>query len=366
MKIEKQIESGENRYRTGEESLISRLRKKLLDSTEWYKKLGNREREEEEKLEKETEHFKNRAWKNWREKKKRRNRKSRVRLEEKIKEKIEEGKDTEIKGVLFVPHTLKSELAKRIRKKLGDLENISCLRIKVVERAGEKVVDVLHKSNPWDDTSCMREDCLFCYGNNEKMIGKCKQRGVVYETLCMICERKKKKEEDKIVGSEITVEEKTGEKRKRDSLIEDIMKEKNKKENEKREIQTKYIGETSRSGYERIKEHMSDYLNLRKKSHILKHYLECHKDEIGMEKMEMSVRIIRRYKTSFERQIGESVVIHHNLGIGTKLLNSKNEYNRCSIPRLKVSDRDEIGRNRGATERKKIEKRNREAKRKTW
>ena len=71
----------------------------------------------------------------------------------------------------------------------------------------------------------------------------------------------------------------------------------------KREIQTKYIGETSRSGYERIKEHMSDYLNLRKKSHILKHYLECHKDDIEMEKMEMSVRIIRRYKTSFRDKL---------------------------------------------------------------
>ena len=45
VKVEKQIESGENRYRTGEESLIVRLRKKLLDSTEWYKKLGDRERE---------------------------------------------------------------------------------------------------------------------------------------------------------------------------------------------------------------------------------------------------------------------------------------------------------------------------------
>ena len=70
VKVEKQIESGENRYRTGEESLIVRLRKKLLDSTEWYKKLGDREREDEEKIERETEYFKNKAWKNWREKKK--------------------------------------------------------------------------------------------------------------------------------------------------------------------------------------------------------------------------------------------------------------------------------------------------------
>ena len=90
-----------------------------------------------------------------------------------------------------------------------------------------------------------------------------------------------------------------------------------------------------------MREHVRDFNNLSKKSHILKHYLECHKD-VTMEKMEMSVRIVRRHKTSFERQIGESVEINHNLGLGTRLLNSKNEYNRCTIPRLKIADRDEV------------------------
>ena len=48
--------------------------------------------------------------------------------------------------------------------------------------------------------------------------------------------------------------------------------------------QSKYIGETSRSGYERMREHVRDFNNLSKKSHILKHYLECHKD-VTTEKM---------------------------------------------------------------------------------
>ena len=278
--------------------------------------------------------------KRWRYKK--RTKGKRLQSEEDIvKEKIEEGKDIEIKGVLFVPHTRESELAKRIRKKLGDLENVSCLRIKVVERAGEKITDILHKSNPWEETSCRREDCLFCYGNNEKMIGKCKQRSVVYETICMLCERKKKKKmkENSSEISETDREEKTGVKRNREFLLDNRER---RMSTENTETQTKYIGETSRSGYERIREHMSDLINLRKKSHILKHYLECHKEEIKMEEMEMSVRIVRRYRTSFERQIGESVEINHNLGLGATLLNSKNEYNRCTIPRLKVMDRDEV------------------------
>ena len=76
------------------------------------------------------------------------------------------------------------------------------LRIKVVERAGEKIVDALHKSNPWEEVICGREDCLFCYGSNEKMIGKCKKRGVVYETLCMLCEKERKREDMKGGGGE--------------------------------------------------------------------------------------------------------------------------------------------------------------------
>ena len=50
------------------------------------------------------------------------------------------------------------------------------------------------------------------------------------------------------------------------------------------------------------------------------------------------MKIIQRYKSAFERQIGESVHINSNLRKGVNLLNSKNEYNRCSIPRLGISN----------------------------
>ena len=70
-KLERKLEEGENRYRTGEESLVTRIKKKLLESTNWYKKSGEREREDEEEIEKETQIHKNKAWKHWRRKKKR-------------------------------------------------------------------------------------------------------------------------------------------------------------------------------------------------------------------------------------------------------------------------------------------------------
>ena len=54
-------------------------------------------------------------------------RRRRIQIMEEIESnrKEENGKVTEIRGVLFVPHTNMSELSKRIRKKLNDMENIS-------------------------------------------------------------------------------------------------------------------------------------------------------------------------------------------------------------------------------------------------
>ena len=59
--------------------------------------------------------------------------------------------------------------------------------MKIIERTEVKVVDALHKSDPWEETDCGRENCLF--GENEKTVGKCKQRGLVYETECVMCNR---------------------------------------------------------------------------------------------------------------------------------------------------------------------------------
>ena len=103
----------------------------------------------------------------------------------------------------------------------------------------------------------------------------------------------------------------------------------------------KYIGETSRSGYERLREHYSDFENLSIKSHMLKHYIEKHSD-IERKDMKFSIKVLRSYRSTFERQIGESVFINYNLRCWTVMMNSKNEYNRCIIPRLGINlDKDE-------------------------
>ena len=42
-----------------------------------------------------------------------------------------------------------------------------------------------------------------------------------------------------------------------------------------------------------------------------------------MDKIKSKMKIIQRYRNTFERQIGESVWINHNIKEGTTLLNSK-------------------------------------------
>ena len=60
-----QKENRESRYKTGDESRESRIRKKLLEATEWYKKDGERQDSEEADINIEIEKFKNKSWKGW-------------------------------------------------------------------------------------------------------------------------------------------------------------------------------------------------------------------------------------------------------------------------------------------------------------
>ena len=93
-----------------------------------------------------------------------------------------EGRE-KVMSVIFIQHTKNSELAKRMRSKLETIEKVSSIKIKIVERTGDKVVEILHKSDAWSDLDCERPDCLICTscGESDKK-GKCKKRNIIYET----------------------------------------------------------------------------------------------------------------------------------------------------------------------------------------
>ena len=139
-------------------------------------------------------------------------------------------------------------------------------------------------------------------------------KNAVYETWCATCEAKSSGDEAVEHGSD--------------------------SHGSQREITLfKYIGETARSPYERGQENLSDVLDLSHKSHILKHFVDSHMGE-DLESVKFHMKVLRFHKTSFGRQIFESVLIQENRF--HNLLNSKSEYNRCAIPRLtlKMGDKE--------------------------
>ena len=91
-----------------------------------------------------------------------------------------------------------------------------------------------------------------------------------------------------------------------------------------------YIGESSRSTYERGFEHQKDARDLKTTSHILKHILEKHPGS-GPDEVRFDMKMLRTHQSPFERQIYESAVIQTMRG-KHHLLNSRSEYNRCALP----------------------------------
>ena len=68
-------------------------------------------------------------------------------------------------------------------------------------------------------------------------------------------------------------------------------------------------------------------------SHMLKHAVVEHD---GDTRIEFSMKVLKGHMTAFSRQIHEAVVIQKNES--SSILNSKGEYNRCSLPRLTVKE----------------------------
>merc|ERR1711867_184375 len=94
---------------------------------------------------------------------------------------------------------------------------------------------MLHKSDPWKGRDCERDGCLLC--QTKQLTGKylqqeCSKRNIIYETWCLTCESREVKR----------IEE----------------EEEDEKEKIKKIKLFKYVGETSRSFYERGLEHLRD------------------------------------------------------------------------------------------------------------
>ena len=99
-----------------------------------------------------------------------------------------------------------------------------------------------------------------------------------------------------------------------------------------------YVGETSRTIRERAAEHWraaKGSQEAKKGSHMVKHQEEYHNGE----EPQFIMRVVDYHKSALQRQAGEAVRIQRRGGAGS-VLNSRGEFNRCYIPRLRVVEEE--------------------------
>ena len=260
---------------TAKKSSRTRLVKKLLSKTNWYRKRSNKDV----------------AGSN--------NTNSRKGAMSNEKE-----QDREPQTVLFVEYSKDGELASSMKELTKRLSEVTGFKVKVVERAGGALRDQFPTTTLWDGSSCDRMDCTTCNQGAEKL-PNCRKSSLVYENVCLNC--------NPGAGS------------------------KGELKGVRDDIPTLYVGETSRTVFERSKEHWEAWRSRKEESHIRKHQELEHGGESTPRFM---MRVVKHYRTALSRQVGEAVRIGRRGGAGM-ILNSKSEYNRCKIPRLVIEEVDE-------------------------
>ena len=184
-------------------------------------------------------------------------------------------KNGKYKSVMYVEATPDGEMRKRIQK-LSDMHQ---MKIKVVERAGTTVKQMLQRSDPFEVKGCGRRDCLVC--SSEKKVD-CRTSGCVYELVCKECDRR-------------------------------------------------YRGTTSRSVYGRTKEEVREWRDMEDGSPLWKHAQLYH----GGGDFELDVRILAKcYGKPSRRKITEAVLIDELSE--EKSMNSKKEWSYVKLTKVGV------------------------------
>ena len=202
------MKEGRRLYRTSDESLSMRQMKKVTGATDWYRKRKREDGEDKTGLGGTVGSTGGLASK-------------RRRLEW-----TGEEKRMPTRSVIFVDFTTDSGLAKMMRETLAKLETIIGCKVKTVERTGIPLTRQFPLTRLWDGIPCSREGCITCEQGGEE-IYPCTRRSLTYKNICLRCHpgggEKKEKLDDKV------------------------------------EVPAVYIGETSRSLYERGREHWEDF-----------------------------------------------------------------------------------------------------------
>ena len=190
------------------------------------------------------------------------------------------------------------ELAKRFQEAEEEAGDTTGYRVRITESTGSPLSMLLPSTNPWGPQDCLRKECVTCAQDDNKRID-CKKRNILYESECVIC----------------------GEERKRMEKSKDW----------KDTGRGVYVGESSRSIFERAKEHVAGRNSLDEDNHQIKHWISSHEDLLAPPKFKF--RIVKTFQDPLTRQLAEAVRIELR---GEDILNSKSEFSRCRVPRLRI------------------------------
>ena len=211
-------------------------------------------------------------------------------------------KELEYTGLMFVVMTRGSKLIKSLKEIDDSLSQVTGNKTRFVERAGRQLGELLTKADPWEGGPCHKKNCKVCPGEG---VGKCGIRNIIYKNSCIECREKGKRSE--------------------------------------------YIGESARCMRERRAEHEDDREDRPDKSHMRLHELQEHEGRT----VEFQMSLVKRAKSSMERQVGECIRIRLANKREVEVLNLKDEYNRCLLPELSVKEQLKSAEEEGEQESKR-------------
>ena len=183
-------------------------------------------------------------------------------------------KKGEYESVIFIPATPKAKLKRKMQERIDKKD----LRIKVVEKTGNTLKRNLQKASISEKKECDDKECKIC--ETSKVKGLCRKEGVTYEIMCKACKEK-------------------------------------------------YIGESGRSAWARVNEHVYEYRMKKESSVLWRHCKEKHERK----EQEFTYQVKNVYGVDATlRQVAEAIDIRRE-GSG---MNGKGEWNHTSQPRLVV------------------------------
>ena len=106
-----------------------------------------------------------------------------------------ESSKVQYKTILFVPPTPGGVLAKELRKREEEMNRNNSERIKIEEKGGLKIKDILTSKDPFKKSKCSQKSCPLCTDSqsvdtNPKVKIPCNTHNVGYRWSCITCQER--------------------------------------------------------------------------------------------------------------------------------------------------------------------------------